>query len=54
MNQRDYAADLGALGYPGFSYVKGLSIAVPAELLLNALNEGDLDSRIAEACRGWC
>ena len=48
MNQRDYAADLGALGYPGFAYVKALSIADPAELLLHALNESDLDSRIAE------
>jgi len=29
MNQWDYAADLGALGYPGYSYVKGLSTAGP-------------------------
>jgi hypothetical protein len=48
MNQRDYAADLGALGYPGFSYVKGLTTADPGELLLSALNEPDLDSRIVE------
>jgi hypothetical protein len=48
MNQRDYVADLGALGYPGFPHVRGLTTADPGELLLNALNEPNLDSRIVE------
>jgi len=48
MNQQEYAADLGALGYPGFSYVKGLTTAAPGELLLRSVNEPDLDSRIVE------
>jgi len=48
MNQQEYAADLGALGYPGFSYVKGLTTADPGELLLRSVNEPDLDSRIVE------
>lgn len=44
----DYAAELGTLGYPEFSYLKGTTTPDPAKLLLYALNEPDLDSRIAE------
>jgi transcriptional regulator with XRE-family HTH domain len=43
-----YAESLGALGYPGFSYLKGRVDRNPAGLLLDALMESDLDSRVAE------
>jgi hypothetical protein len=46
--KRDYAADLGALGYPKFSYAKGTMTPQPAKLLLDVLGEPDLDSRVAE------
>jgi len=39
---------LGTLGYPGFSYLRGEPNRNPAELLLNALMQPDLDSRVAE------
>ena len=42
------AADLGALGYPGYSYLKG-KVRNPAELLLDALDRPDLDARLVEA-----
>jgi hypothetical protein len=48
LEKYDYAAELGALGYPKFSYLKGKTIPDPAKLLLRALNEPNLDSRIAE------
>ena len=48
LHGHDYAAELGALGYPKFSYLKGTTTPDPANLLLNALNEPDLDSRTAE------
>jgi hypothetical protein len=44
----EYAAELGALGYPEFSYLKGTTSPDPTKLLLRALNEPNLDSRIAE------
>lgn len=44
------AADLAALGYPGLSYLKSVrSMRTPAELLLAALSQDDLDSRLVEA-----
>ncbi len=46
--KRDYAALLGALGYPGFAYLKGKADRNPATLLLEALAENDLDARVAE------
>jgi transcriptional regulator with XRE-family HTH domain len=42
------AADLGALGYPGYAYLKGQP-RNPAELLFDALNRPDLDARLVEA-----
>lgn len=42
------AADLGALGYPGYSYLKG-KLWNPAEVLLDALDRSDLDARLVEA-----
>jgi len=44
----DFSAELGALGYPGFSYLRVRRPRNPAELLLVALNEPNLDSRVAE------
>jgi transcriptional regulator with XRE-family HTH domain len=44
----DFSAELGALGYPGFSYLRVRRRRNPAEVLLEALNEPDLDSRVAE------
>jgi len=40
---------LGALGYPGFSYLKGRSNRNPADFLFDALMQADLDTRVAEA-----
>ncbi|MGA7358719.1 MAG: helix-turn-helix transcriptional regulator [Candidatus Sulfotelmatobacter sp.] len=46
--KRDFSAELGALGYPGFSYLRGRRRRNPAEVLLEALNEPNLDARVAE------
>ncbi len=43
-----WARGLGALGYPGFSYVKERPERNPAEFLLDALMQPDLDSRVAK------
>ena len=44
----DFSAELSALGYPGFSYLRVRRRRNPAEVLLEALNEPNLDSRVAE------
>jgi transcriptional regulator with XRE-family HTH domain len=44
-----FARELGALGYPGFSYLKARPNRNPAEVLLAALMQTDLDSRVAQA-----
>lgn len=41
-------AQLAALGYPGFAHLRGRGQNNPAEVLLHALNESDLDSRVVE------
>lgn len=46
--KHDFAAELGALGYPGFTYLGKKSRVNPALLLFDALNEPNLDSRVAE------
>ena len=46
--KHDFAADLAALGYPGFTYLRTKSRKNPAGVLLDALNEPDLDARVAE------
>lgn len=43
------AAELAALGYPGFSHVKARRKRNPVEVLLSALSARDLNSRITEA-----
>jgi transcriptional regulator with XRE-family HTH domain len=40
--------ELAALGYPGFAHLRGKARRNPAEVLLNALNEPDLDIRVTE------
>jgi transcriptional regulator with XRE-family HTH domain len=40
---------LSALGYPGFQYMRAGWTRNPAEVLLEALQQDDLDSRVAEA-----
>ena len=40
--------ELAALGYPGFAHVRRKARTNPAEVLHKALNEADLDSRVAE------
>lgn len=47
-SQHDFAADLGALGYPGFAYVRTKVRKNPAGVLLAALNEPNVDARVAE------
>jgi transcriptional regulator with XRE-family HTH domain len=42
------ADELGGLGYPGFSHIGLRPSRNPAELLFDALNRPDLDTRIAE------
>jgi transcriptional regulator with XRE-family HTH domain len=42
------ADELGAMDYPGFAYMAGNQARNPAELLFDALDRPDLDTRIAE------
>jgi transcriptional regulator with XRE-family HTH domain len=50
VDQDQLAAALAKLGYPGFSYLSDKAqLWNPAELLLSALAEEDLDTRLAEA-----
>lgn len=44
-----YKGALGELGYPGFAYLKSQTMINPAELLLRALDEDELDARVVEA-----
>ena len=46
--KHDFSGDLGALGYPGFAYLKGRVKRNPAGVLFDALNESNLDARVAE------
>ena len=46
--KRDFSAELSALGYPGFAYLRARRRRNPAEVLLEALNGPDLDARVAE------
>lgn len=46
--KHEYSSELGGLGYPGFAYFKVKPRRNPAEVLFCALNESDLDARVAE------
>jgi transcriptional regulator with XRE-family HTH domain len=41
-------SELAGLGYPGFAHLQRRARHNPAEVLLKALNEADLDSRVVE------
>jgi hypothetical protein len=49
---RDLAAELGALGYPGFAHINAhierKTRRSPAEVLFDALDQSELDARVAE------
>lgn len=47
-NDHQLAADLGALGYPGYAHLR-TQPRNPAELLFDALDRPDLDARVVEA-----
>jgi transcriptional regulator with XRE-family HTH domain len=47
-DETSLANELGALGYPGFAPFAGQPSRNPAELLLDALDRPDLDTRVAE------
>jgi transcriptional regulator with XRE-family HTH domain len=49
VDENELQADLGALGYPGFAYIRGKPTRNPAQLLFSALDQSDLDSRLVEA-----
>jgi transcriptional regulator with XRE-family HTH domain len=48
-SDEELKSDLGALGYPGFAYLRGKPRRNPAQLLFHALNQSDLDARVVEA-----
>jgi len=45
---RNFSVELSALGYPGFAYLRARRRRNPAEVLIDALNEPNLDARVAE------
>jgi transcriptional regulator with XRE-family HTH domain len=49
LDESAFKAELGALGYPGFSYLRGKPHYNPARLLFLALDKDDLDRRVVEA-----
>src|ERR1700694_5852083 len=42
-------AALGAVGYPGFAYLRSRRPLNPADLLLSVLRASDVDARVVEA-----
>jgi len=48
-NGEELAADLAALGYPGFSHLKPANAKNPVEVLLLALRSDNLEARLVEA-----
>jgi transcriptional regulator with XRE-family HTH domain len=49
LDESAFKAELGALGYPGFSYLRRKSHCNPARLLFLALDQDNLDRRVVEA-----
>jgi transcriptional regulator with XRE-family HTH domain len=45
----EFKSQLGALGYPGFGYLRRKPRCNPAQLLFEALDQADLDARVVEA-----
>ncbi len=48
-SSQSFAAQLGNLGYPGFAHLAGGEPLNPAEVLLSALGQHELESRMVEA-----
>jgi transcriptional regulator with XRE-family HTH domain len=46
--KRDFSMELSSLGYPRFAYLRTRRRRNPAEVLLDALNQSNLDARVAE------
>jgi transcriptional regulator with XRE-family HTH domain len=49
LSPEDATAALGAVGYPGFAYLRNRRPLNPADLLLRALRADDVDARVVEA-----
>jgi transcriptional regulator with XRE-family HTH domain len=49
LKPEEATAALGAVGYPGFAYLRNRRPLNPADLLLRALRAGDVDARVVEA-----
>ncbi len=49
VGQQQVAEALGALGYPGFAYLKRGARWNPAQVVLTALEQANLEARLAEA-----
>ena len=49
LDESAFKTELGALGYAGFSYLRGRSHYNPAQLLFLALDQDNLDRRVVEA-----
>src|SRR5579864_1128183 len=49
LSRQVLAEELAALGYPGFSYLRSRRKRNPAEVLLDALAQNDLEPRLTEA-----
>ena len=47
LSRQRIAGELGSLGYPGYAYLQSAPCVNPAELLLTALDRGDLETRSA-------
>jgi transcriptional regulator with XRE-family HTH domain len=49
LDESAFKSELGALGYPGFSYLRGKAHYNPARLLFSALDRDNVDRRVVEA-----
>ena len=49
LKAEEATAALGAVGYPGFAYLRNRRPLNPADLLLRTLRAGDVDARVVEA-----
>jgi transcriptional regulator with XRE-family HTH domain len=49
LGEGELKSNLGALGYPGFGYLRGKPKHNPVQLLFYSLNQSDLDVRVVEA-----
>jgi transcriptional regulator with XRE-family HTH domain len=49
LKPEEATAALGAVGYPGFAYLRNRRPLNPTDLLLRALRAGDVDARVVEA-----